>query len=172
MPIIFEREKINYLHKQDINVVNKNGGAIYTPKFYKGGGAIYKMGTKHRDGESIGSILSSAGNWLASNSSTIGSAASALGSVASTITGITKNAIEIDNMKKRNDAEIEMMKERNKAEIESIRNVNKLKKKEILTEIIDGEKLGEFISSRSGGKYDQTSLKQIHKLNMHYNEIW
>jgi hypothetical protein len=155
MPVIYDREKVNYLNKNDVNIVLKNGGAIYTPNVYKRGGAIFKSGSKSRDGYQIedeiygGTFMSglqSVGNWISNNKSTIEGVSSAVGNVASTVTGIVKGATEVENMKKRNDAEIEMIRERNKAEIEAIRNRGKKKDKIDLDDI-------------EGGKFNNDDLK-------------
>ena len=148
MPIIYEREKINYVHKQDINRILKDGGAIYTPNIYKNGGAVYKAGSKNKDGENVWDSLKSVGNWISNNSQTIGNVSSAIGNVAGTITGITKSAVEIDNMRKMNDTQMQAIRDKTKADIDQIRNTNKLKRTEITDENI-----------KSGGNYNLDSLK-------------
>jgi hypothetical protein len=132
------------------------------------------MGTKHkegerikellnqRNGESIASVLSSAGNWIANNSSNITNAASALGSVAGTVTGIVKNSVEIDNMRKQNEAEIQALKDKTKAEIETIRENYKTRK----TKLPNTEGSGYNINSlktnlKTKSKNDNTKSDQV-----------
>ena len=126
---MYEKELINSMPKRKINIMNKNAGAIYLPR-NRSGNAIYKMGSKYVDGESIGSLLSSAGNWIASNSSTIGNVANAASSVAGAVTNIVKSSVEIDNLKKRNEAELQALREKTKAEIEQIRETLKNKRRQ------------------------------------------
>ena len=151
MPIIFEREAINYIPKRKLNIVNKNGGALYLPR-HRSGNAIYKMGTRYVDGESFGSLLSSAGSWIANNSSIIGNVANAVGSVAGTVTNIVKSSVEIDNLRKQNEAELQALRDKTKAEIEQIRETLKNRKK---LNVVDSteQKTGEVL------KYTLDSLK-------------
>ena len=151
MPIIFERETINYIPKRKLSIVNKNGGAFYIPK-HKSGNAIYKMGSKYIEGESFGSLLASAGSWIANNSSTIGNVANAVGSVAGTVTNIVKSSVEIDNLRKRNEAELQALRDKTKAEIEQIRETLKNRKKQSTADSAE-HKNGEAL------KYTLDSLK-------------